>query len=131
MTIRWSMPLLLALAGCGGPSLYAPLPQSGFALPNADFLPLNHVKATVSHTYFMPFEMPTGGGNGTMQREAYLQAMKGSDGDLIIDGDYTTKTTLYPLAVVTLMVVQGTVEGTAAKVKTVGSRNLIGTPASP
>ena len=112
--------LLLAQSACTGPSLYAPLPQSGFATPNSDVVPLGHVKATVSRTYIGPFQNPVYG-DALTRRDAYEQALKGTDGDLIIDGDFTVRSTIVPI-VFQFVTVQATVEGTAAKISTVGYR---------
>lgn len=112
--------LLLAQCACTGPSLYAPLPQSGFATPNSDVVPLGHVKATVSRTYIGPFQNPVFG-DAIMRCDAYEQALKGSDGDIIIDGDFAVRSTIVPIGL-QFVTVQGTVEGTAAKIATVGYR---------
>jgi hypothetical protein len=112
---------VLGLAACTGPSLYEPMPQSAFAFPNSDVVPLTHVRATVSRFYIMPFQSPNFD-NAAMRREAYLQALKGTNADIIIDGDYSVRTKLFPILLVFVQV-QGTVEGTAARVTRVGSRS--------
>ena len=120
------MPVILAslsLAACTGASVYAPMPQSAFAYPNSDLSPLGHVRASSTRTYISPFQILDIPG-AAMQREAYLKALQGSGGDIIIDGDFTVRTTLIPLLFVTIINAEGTVEGTAAKVVQVGSRKL-------
>jgi hypothetical protein len=117
---------LLGLGACTGPSLYSPLPQSGFATPNSDVVPLGHVRATVTRTYVSPFQNPVFG-DATMRREAYQQALKGSDGDLIIDGDFTVRSTVIPIGLM-FVNVEGTVEGTAVKIATVGYRPKTASP---
>ncbi|HEY0183410.1 MAG TPA: hypothetical protein VGC09_11435 [Rhodopila sp.] len=111
---------LLGASACTGPSLYAPLPQSAFATPNSDVVPLGHVRATVSRSYIAPFQTPDFG-DATMRRDAYAQALKGTDGDLIIDGDFSMRSTIIPVGV-QIYSIQGTVEGTAARIATVGYR---------
>jgi hypothetical protein len=117
----WVLLCPFAVMACTGPSFYSPLPQSAFAVPNSDVAPLGHVKATVSKSYISPFETPTYG-DATMRREAYLDALKGTDGDLIIDGDFSVRSSTVPLLFFNVTNVEGTVEGTAAKVTTVGAR---------
>ncbi len=56
-----------------------------------------------------------------MRRDAYAQALKGTDGDLIIDGDFSMRSTIIPVGV-QIYSIQGTVEGTAARIATVGYR---------
>src|SRR3954447_13578452 len=113
----------LSLAACTGASVYAPMAQSNFAYPNANLSPLTHVKASVTRTYFSPFQIPDIP-SAAMQREAYFKALQGSGGDLIIDGDFTVQTKLIPLLFVTIITAEGTVEGTAAKIDQVGIRKL-------
>jgi hypothetical protein len=112
----------LALAGCSGASLYVPLPQSHFAVPNGDYEELNHVKATVSESYVMPFQTPEGIPSPKMQRDAYFEALKASGGDLIVNGDFSVRTTTIPLLFVSIVTTEGTVEGTAAKIIQSGHR---------
>ncbi len=112
--------ILLMQGACTGPSIYAPLPQSSFATPNSNIVPLGHVKAVVTRTYIGPFQTPQFG-DATMRRDAYTQALKGSDGDLIIDGDFTVRSTMIPIGLI-FYNVEATVEGTAAKISTVGYR---------
>jgi hypothetical protein len=115
--------LSLALTACTGASAYAPMAQSNFAYPNSNISPITHVKASVTRTYVSPFQIPDIP-SAAMQREAYFKALQGSGGDLIIDGDFTVRTTLIPLLFVTIINAEGTVEGTAAKIDQVGMRKL-------
>jgi hypothetical protein len=113
----------IVLAACTGPSLYVPMPQSNFAIPNANLVGMGHVKGTVTATRVSPFQnlvIP----DARLQREAYAKALQGSGGDLIIDGDYTARTTMIPLIFLQVYTVEGTVEGTAVKVAEIGSRPL-------
>jgi hypothetical protein len=116
---------LLIVDACTGASVYAPVPQSAFTPPNSDVVPGQHVKATVSRTFISPFETPVIP-DAAMQREASYKALQQSGGDLIIDGDYTSKITLVPLLFIPIVIynVEGTVEGTSAKVAQVGARAL-------
>jgi hypothetical protein len=123
VNIRRSIALLvpIAISACSGPSLYAPLPQSAFAYPNSDVSPGTHVRATVTRSYIYPFQTPHYG-DAEMRREAYVDALKGTDGDLIIDGDFTMTSKMIPLGFVNIFTVNATVEGTAAKIVQVGPR---------
>jgi hypothetical protein len=110
------------VAGCTGPSIWEPMPQSNFAYPNSNVTQLDHVKASVSRTYLLPFQN-VNFMDATQKQEAYNAALQRSGGDLIIDGNYTVRSKIVPLFIVTSITVEGTVEGTAAKM-VVGSRNL-------
>jgi len=98
------------------------MPQSHFAVPNADYEPINHVKGTATESYIMPFQTPDGIPSPKLQRDAYFEALKISGGDLIIDGDFSVRTTMIPLLFVYIVTVEGTVEGTAARIIQVGAR---------
>jgi|tagenome__1003787_1003787.scaffolds.fasta_scaffold19125885_2 hypothetical protein len=117
------LPILLATAACTGPSLFVPMPQSNFTLPNSNLVPMGHVKGTVNATYVYPIQSPVIP-DARMQREAYAKALQGSGGDLIIDGDYVVRTTLISLIFLQVYTVEGTVEGTAVKVAEIGERPL-------
>jgi hypothetical protein len=112
---------LLATSACSGPSLYSPLPQSNFAYPNSDVTPMSHVVGSAKRSYFMPFQTPEFS-DATMRREAYADALSKSGGDLIIDGDYTVKTTMIPILIGELFTVEARVEGTAARMTALGDR---------
>ena len=118
------MPILLApviLTACTGASLYAPFSQSNFTYPNSDVVPPTHVKATVTRSYILPFQnadIP----DATVKRDAYIEALKSSGGDVIIDGDFSIRSKMIPLFVVMVVNVEDTVEGTAAKIRKVGFR---------
>ena len=114
-----ALPLLAS--ACAGPSLYTPLPQTNFAYPNSDVAPLSHVIGTSQRSYFFPFQSPEFN-SAEMRREAYANALVKSGGDLIIDGDYTVKVKMIPLAFITLYTVDATVEGTAARMTAMGNR---------
>jgi hypothetical protein len=116
-----SIMISLILSGCTGPSLYQPLPQSHFVYPNGEPNRLDHVKGTVTKTYIMPFQIPEFQ-SARLQREAYAIALEKSGGDLIIDGDYSVRSTLIPLPFLQIVTVEGTVEGTAAGQPKIGPR---------
>lgn len=113
----------LTLVACTGASVYGPMSQSHFVPPNSDVAPIGHVKASVTRVYVSPFQTPDIP-SATMQREAYIKALQGSGGDLIINGDFTVRTTLIPLLFIVVFNAEGTVEGTAARIVRVGRRQL-------
>jgi hypothetical protein len=97
------------------------MPQSAFTPPNSDVVPGEHVKATVSHSFFSPFQTPVIP-DARLQQEAYFKALEKSGGDLIIDGDYSSRITIVPLIFLTVFTVEGTVEGTSARINRIGVR---------
>lgn len=116
-----SLSILILASGCAGPSLYTPLPQSHFSYPNSDVSALGPVKGTSKRSFISPFQTPIFN-DATMKREAYDDALKGSRGDFIIDGDYKIESTMIPLLFVSIFNVEATVEGTAAQTTNKGNR---------
>ncbi|TDH64211.1 hypothetical protein E2C06_02375 [Dankookia rubra] len=113
--------LPLVLTACTGASIYAPMPQSGFTAPNMTVAPLQHVKGTAARTYVLGLQTPAIP-DARLQREAVMKALQGSEGDLIINADYQVVLTSF--APLPIMRVEGTVEGTAARVVQIGARPL-------
>jgi len=97
------------------------MPQSGFTPANATVAPLEHVKGTAARTYLFGLQTPAIP-DARLQREAVMKALQGSEGDLIIDGDYQVVLTSY--APLPFIRVEGTAEGTAARVVQLGARPL-------
>ncbi|MGC2208477.1 MAG: hypothetical protein WA532_00070, partial [Candidatus Korobacteraceae bacterium] len=62
-------------------------------------------------------------GAGAVEQEAINNALQSSGGDLLVDGTYTMKATVYPLDIINIYTVDVTVEGTAAKME-LGRRKL-------
>jgi len=116
-----ALSLLVLASGCAGPSLYTPLPQSHFSYPNSDVAALGPVKGTSKRSFIFPFQTPIFN-DATMKREAYDDALKGSRGDFIIDGDYRIESSMIPLLFVSIFNVETTVEGTAAQTTNKGNR---------
>jgi len=115
---------VLALSGCTVASQYSPLPQSNFAYPNSNVIPLKHAEGEASRTYIAPFQIPDFT-SGAVLQDAITNALQNSGGDLLVDGDYKLKTKMIWLWVVEVYTVTANVGGTAAKME-LGKRNLSG-----
>jgi hypothetical protein len=120
----WVLGATVALSGCTVASIYSPLPQSGFAYPNSNVIPLRHSEGEAMRYYLAPFQIPDFT-SGSLLQDAVSSALQTSGGDLIVDGDYTIKTKMIWLLYVQLYMEDVTVEGTAAKME-LGKRNLSG-----
>jgi hypothetical protein len=79
------------------------------------------VKGTATRSYITPFQIPSFQ-SAYLQQEAYANALQKSGGDLIIDADYTIRSTITPLIFFQIITVEGTVEGMAAEQSKIGSR---------
>ena len=112
----------LVASGCTGPSIWEPLPQSNFAYPNSNVIPLQHTQGTVSRSYIAPFQTPVLNDAALMQ-DAIDQAVHNGGGDLLIDGSHSVQSTIVPLLFITVYTEKVTVDGTAAKME-VGKRAL-------
>ena len=118
---------LLATAGlilccCAGPSVWQPLPQSNFAYPNSNVVPLRHAQGTSSRTFVSPFQLPDLN-DARQTQEAINKALQTSGGDIMIDGSYTMRSMTVPLLFISVVTVDVVVDGTAGKME-IGKRNL-------
>ena len=114
--------LVWLLGGCAGPSLWLPMTQSNFDYPNSNVIPLKHVVGTSTRSYFSPFEIPRFS-DATAIEEAINNALRGSGGDIMIDGSYAMESKLVPLLFFESVTVTYTVDGTAGKME-IGKRNI-------
>jgi len=109
------------LSACAGPSIYRPLVQSNFAYPNSNVVPLGHAQGVSSRTYVVPFQAPDFD-SGSQITDAINSALQSSGGEIIIDGSYSMRSTMYPI-LFQIWTVDVSVDGTAGKME-IGRRNL-------
>jgi len=116
--LKYSILILLSIVACYGCTMNIGRfePNSHFAFPNSNVIPLGHVSAEISRVGFLSAKSV----DKEMVDEVMNKALKEKGGDLLINYKFSTSTTWFILPIFTTAL---HVDGTACKM-TVGRQEL-------
>ena len=112
--------LVISLSGCTVGRFAWVYPQSHFAPPNSNIVPLGRVQAEDSIVWvFFPVMQ-----DADLQETVHQMAIKQKGGDILIDYVGITEIVLYPVPYINIYVTTYKVDGTAAKIVEIGKKEL-------
>ncbi len=119
--------MVIVTSGCSMKFFDGHKEQSAFTAPNSNVETIgSRVTGKASKTVVYPFgsTLATPSWSGDMLNQAYSDAMKGTDSDLLVNVDVLKKATFIPLLIVTIITSEVEVEGQPAKVIEIGKQEL-------